>query len=119
MFFKKKKSSADKAFELCADLLIEVKKQGRMIEALSTHINGIKDTLTTLKASGEKNVDEIKSAQTNIYSAVKETQDNVCESNRMVSELKKGIFEYNRKSDESATAAQILDEYLNGENSDE
>lgn len=119
MFFKKKKSSTDKAFELCVDLLIEVKKQGRMIEALATQINGIKDTLTTLKASGEKNVDEIKAAQTHIYNAVKETQDNVSESERMISELKNGIFEYNRRSDESATAAQILDEYLNGENSDE
>lgn len=132
MNFKRKKNSADKAFELCVDLLGEIRKQGEAIKALADEIKGIKGTLAGMEEFLTENItdakdvvgpikdhisgfaSEINTAQTHLYACEKETQDHVCEVGRMLTELKDGVMAYEQKKEDAVTTAQILDEFLNG-----
>lgn len=114
MNFKRKKNSADKAFELCVDLLGEIRKQGKAIETLAEEIKGIKGTLADMKKFLTEEVQGIKAAQTNLYASEKVTQDSVSELGLRMTELKNGVMAYEQKKEDAVTAAQILDQYLNG-----
>lgn len=132
MTFKRKKNSADKAFELCVELLGEIRKQGKAIEALAEEIKGIKGTLAGMEEFLTEEItdakvvvepikehingvaSEIKAAQTNLYTCEKVTQDSVIELGLRITELKNGVMAYEQKKEDAVTAAQILDEYLNG-----
>ena len=132
MNFKRKKNSADKAFELCVDLLGEIRKQGKAIDDLAEEIKGIKGTLADMKKFLTEEItdakvvvepikehinsiaSEIKAAQTNLYASEKVTQDSVSELGLRMTELKNGVMAYEQKKEDAVTAAQILDEYLNG-----
>ena len=71
-----------------------------VVEPIKEHINSI--------------ASEIKAAQTNLYASEKVTQDSVSELGLRMTELKNGVMAYEQKKEDAVTAAQILDEYLNG-----
>ena len=132
MNFKRKKNSADKAFELCVDLLGEIRMLGKALDALAEEIKGIKGTLAgmeeflTEEMTDAKVVvepikehingiaSEIKAAQTNLYTCEKVTQDSVIELGLKITELENGVMAYEQKKEDAVTVAQIFDEYLNG-----
>ncbi|MBR2474171.1 MAG: hypothetical protein IKB51_03985 [Clostridia bacterium] len=114
MIFKRKKSSADKAFELCVDLLAEIRKQEGALNGLTEKVNSFDRSLAEIMARLERYGTESGSAQTRLYLCVKETQENVCEVGRMITDLKNGVMAYEQKKEDAVTVAQILDEYLNG-----
>lgn len=114
MTFKRKKNSADKAFELCVELLGEIRKQDKAIETLAEEIKGIKGTLAGMEEFLTEEVQKIKAAQTNLYASEKVTQDSVIELGLRITELENGVMAYEQKKEDAVTAAQILDEYLNG-----
>ena len=112
MFFKKKKSSADKAFELCVELLGEIKKQGKAMEALLVALNGVNGKLFGM----EEFITEFEAAHGR---ALRDIDSSLNEVKGSVKALREGIIAFEQSKEDAVTAAQILDEYLNGENGDE
>ena len=112
MFFKKKKSSADKAFEVSCDIFAKSVKILNAVEALTAKVSAIEGKLTGM----EEFITEFEAAHGR---ALRDIESSLNEVKSSVKALREGIIAFEQNKEDAVTAAQILDEYLNGENGDE
>ena len=112
MFFRKKKSSADKAFEVSCDIFAKSVMILNAVEALTAKVSAIEGKLTGM----EEFITEFEAAHGR---ALRNIDYSLNEVNSSVKALREGIIAFEQKKEDAVTAAQILDEYLNGENGDE
>lgn len=108
MFFNKKKSSADKAFEVSCDIFAKSGKILNAVEALTAKVSAIEGKLTGM----EEFITEFEATHGR---ALRDIDSSLNEVKSSVKALREGIIAFEQNKEDAVTAAQILDEYLNGD----
>ena len=118
MFFKKRKSSADKAFELCVEMYGLIKKQGEEIALIKASLSGLSSKVARIT----EGIDGIAFTQEKGYTQLSFEHSDTLKAIKMLGGEMLGEFKalgerigsYESDRQDTVTAAQILDEYLNG-----
>ena len=108
MLFKKKKSDATKAFELCVEMY-------GIVKDLSRKVNDIYGFVQQVGLTQKKGYEQLSGENGEALKAIKAL------GGEMLGEFKalgERIGSYESDRQDTVTAAQILDEYLNGAKED-
>ena len=104
MFFNKKKSDATKAFELCVEIY-------GIVNDLSRKVNDIYGFVQQIGLTQEKAYEQISAENGAAFKAIKTLGGEILGEFKALGER---IGSYESGREDAVTAAQILDEYLNG-----
>ena len=108
MLFKKRKSDATKAFELCVEMY-------GIVKGLSKKVDEIYGAIQQITFTQEKGYEQLSAENGEALRAIKALGGEMLGEFKALGE-RIGTYESDRQ--DTVTAAQILDEYLNGAKED-